>query len=195
MDTKTPVVNIRQGKLLEPFFQAYVKEKYPEHIFLDELGVAEKVSLFKTEWSLYQKVFFNAIFEVSGLRSTRNVIDVFIVSATDKDMSAPLIIRSRYEPKEFVNVLMHELLHIILTDNNVTIAFGDESKTTKNHIYVFALLTYLFKEILHDERGLELEKKKSDSEKNLEYRRAWDIVEKNGYKEIISTLKIKTPRR
>ncbi len=42
-----PQINIRHGRLLEPFFRDYILKKYPNHIFASTEEVLEKVKLFK----------------------------------------------------------------------------------------------------------------------------------------------------
>ncbi len=61
------------------------------------------------------------------------------MNATDRDMSAPLIVRSRYTPDEFMEILTHELIHVLLTDNKFpTNIHKDE--TVAKHIPVFKVL-------------------------------------------------------
>jgi len=102
-------------------------------------------------------------------------------------MSAPLIIRSRYNEEEFLDVMYHELIHVLYSDNKVARdeRFKEESITTQNHIFLFALLKKFYIEILNDEISLKRVYDKSSDEKNKEYRRAWDIVDEIGVGELI----------
>jgi len=187
-----PQINIRYGKLLDPFFKEHVLVKYPTYEFPTEEQVLTKVKIFQDTWKNYEDQFIESIKTVSGLSFKRSIIDCFIVSATPRDMSAPLIIRSRYDGEEFADIIMHELLHILLSDNKVNrFKYSkSESERTLNHLSVFALLNYFYIEILKDEKRLLKVKQKSKEGNNSEYARAWEIVEEVGYENIIDSLKV-----
>ncbi len=184
-------INIRYGKLLDPFFKDSVKINYPDYVFPNEDEVLKKVELFKEIWSKEGGSFINEICRITKLKFKRNTIDCFIITATPKDLSAPLVIRSRYNEQEFLDSMYHELVHILLTDNNVKKIeeFKNESSTTINHIHVFAILKYFYIDVLRDESKLVAIKQKSSDLKNVEYKKAWDIVERVGYREIIEKIK------
>jgi len=181
-----PTINVRHGKLIEPFFNGYVSLNYPDFEFPSDEEVKNKVELFKNIWREKEEVFINFLHNTTGLEFKRNVIDCFIVSATPRDMSAPLIIRSRYTEEEFVGVMYHELIHILFSDNKAKELEGykDKPKTTRNHIQLFSLLNEFYLDILKDEEGLERIRAKSDDEKNIEYKKAWEIVDGLDYKEV-----------
>ncbi len=187
-----PQINIKYANLLDPFFKDHVLVKYPTYQFPTEEQVLEKVKLFKKAWVKHEEIFINSVTEITGLLFKRNIIDCFIVSATPRDMSAPLIIRSRYTEDEFVDVMMHELLHMLFSDNKVLkySYHKDESVRTMNHVTVFAILNYFYVEILNDIERLNRVKQKSKEGNNSDYARAWEIVDEIGYKEIINSLKI-----
>jgi len=119
----------------------------------------------------------------------RNIIDCYIVSSTPKDMNSPLVIRSRYNEKEFIYTVLHELIHTMFADNffKQPKEFGKHSKTTINHIVLFALIEKYYLEVVEDKEFLEKIKEISNSEVNKEYKKAWDIVEEKGYQDIIKT--------
>lgn len=179
------ILNIREGKLLEPFIRSYLNEHYPNHEIPSGNKVKDKVKVFQKEWDKKGERFVKFL-EDNELKFKKNIIDCFIVSATPRDMSAPLIIRSRYSRKEFMEALYHELIHIALVDNqNKHILEWNVPKTTRNHLRVFALLEKYYLEVLKDKRGLKKLKKKSEGEKNIDYKMAWKIVEQLGYDQII----------
>jgi hypothetical protein len=96
----------------------------------------------------------------------RNQIDIFVVSAINRDMSAPLIIRSRYNKEEFLKVIIEELLHVLFGDNKF-VPEGDENLTIRNHKGVFAVMRHL---------GFDLEFKTED------YIKAWELSRKYKFK-------------
>lgn len=183
-----PKIKIKQGRLIEPFFKTFIEQKYPNFEFSSEETVKEKIKIFQEEWSKYNDLYFEGL-EKLNLHFQRNLIEVFIVSATDRDMNSPMIIRSRYDKKEFVSVLSHELLHTLFADNKFVQEYEQETQRTRNHIYVFAILEYLFKDIFNESERLKIEKSKSSPEKNSEYYKAWQIVEAEGHLNIIKKIK------
>lgn len=179
-----PRLTIKYGKLLEPFFHCYIEQKYPGFEIPDEAAVKAKVRLFRNEWSRYRDRFFDGI-ESFGLEFSRNRIDVHVVSATDRDMSSPLIMRSRYDAREFVSVLFHELLHNLFGEVGLVRGYGEETSTSQRHVYVFAMLEFLFRDVMGEPERIEEEKGKSGPGRNPEYYRAWEIVERDGYHAIL----------
>lgn len=134
-----PKINIRHGRLLEPFFKDYILNKYPDHVFFSEEEVLEKVDVFEKTFSERGNEALKRMYEITGLEFKKNIIDVFIVNATNRDMSAPLIIRARYTPNEFVEILIHELVHVLLTDNKFPIDIHPDPTVAK-HIPVYKVL-------------------------------------------------------
>lgn len=183
---KKPKIIIKHGRLLEPFFQAYVRVNYPDYQFPSEEKIKEKVKIFQNAWNQVGDNLINQIYKITGLKFKREVIDCYIVSATDRCMSAPLIIKSRLKEEEFVDTMLHELLHIILVDNKIKrIKCLNESKITMDHLRVFAVLKYIYKDYMKDEDRLKRVIEKSQVGNNKDYARAWEIVDKIGYLNII----------
>lgn len=172
-----PIINIRYGNLIDPFFKDSVIAKYPDYDFPSEEKVLEKVELFKKAWEEQGNDIIDFLYKETGLEFKRNIIDCFIVSATPRDMSAPLIIRSRYNEKEFISVMMHELIHKLFSDNKIKKeGYENESKTTRNHIKIFNLMKKYYLEVLKDKDYLNEIMERSNTESNKDYRRAWEIV-------------------
>ena len=185
-----PLINIRHGKLLGPFFAEYIKQKYPDFIFPTEEQVFGKIKIFREYCEKYNEIIIEALYEITSLQFKRNIIDVFVISATNRDMSAPIIIRSRYEPDEFLDVLIHELLHVFLGDNKIKqYEIEGESERTKNHITLFAIHKYIYLDLLKEPYRLERNIKKSNEGDNKDYARAWEIVNNLDYLQIIKNIK------
>lgn len=185
-----PKITIKYGKLIDPFFKDSVEKNYPDYVFPSIEEVKKKVDMFKEEWDSNGEKLLIAIFDITGLKFTRSHIDVFVVTATPRDMSAPLIIRSRYSPEEFVDMMLHELLHILFGDNKLGfLKIERESDRTLNHVNVFAVLTKLYKNTCNDEARLHRVRDKAYKGNNVEYKRAWEIVDEMGYEKIIEELR------
>lgn len=185
-----PLIRIKYGKLIDPFFKEYVAVKYPGYVFPSHEAVLGKIVLFKDAWAVYEEKFFAFLQKETGLTFKRNIIDCYIVSATPRDMSAPLIIRSRWSGEEFVNTLMHELIHVLFSDNATKKVVLDKevSPRTTNHVMVFALLKKFYLDILQDEEKFEKYSVVFNPEINKEYVEAWEIVNSVGYDAIIENI-------
>jgi hypothetical protein len=179
-----PQIKIKYGKLLDPFFIGYVENKYPEYSIPQKEDVLEKVKLFKNVWDKKGDIILDFIIKNTGLEYKRNIIDCYIVTATPRDMSSPLIIRSRYNEKEFLYIILHELIHNIFSDNKVkyNIEFKEDNQTIKNHVVLFLLIKKYYLEIEKDENFLNEIREKSNDPKNIDYKKAWEIVDTLDYK-------------
>lgn len=176
---------------------------------LDSYEQYEKwTEAYRKEWRKYETKIITALEEVLNAQFYKPVIDVscapYFIPKSD-----PLIMNFRNEPDQFVDVLMHELCHVLLTDNNVIQIHKHTNKKNVNlakvweelfgkehdfsalvHIPVHALSKYIYLDILKEPSRL---KRDIDSVKTYVgsevYTAAWDYVDKQGYKEIIGKLK------
>lgn len=166
----------------------------------------EWTKAYRAEWEKHQGKILTALHDILGLKFYRDVIDVSLAQYFIPQ-SDPLIMHFRNEPDLFVDVLTHELIHILLTDNNVLQLNNHECKVdlikiwqelfganynfgTLVHIPVHAVLKSLYIDYLNDKSRLErdIEKAKEiDNGKN--YVNAWEYVNDNDYKEIVNKLK------
>jgi len=185
-----PKIKIKYGKLIDSFFKDSVNVSHLDFEFPTKEEVLKKVELFKKAWNDNGDKFIDFLYSQTGLEFKRNIIDCYIVSATPRDMSAPLIIKSRYDEKEFMAAICHELIHILYSDNKVKRdnRFRDQSTTIQNHIFLFALLKQYYLEVLNDEVGFRKIYEKSSAVKNTEYRKAWDIVDEIGFNDLFKKL-------
>ncbi len=182
-----PTIEIKYGKLVDPACIAWSKERYPDWVPPSIDDVKKKVLVFREAWAMHEDAVLQGIADVSGLQYLRSHHDVYIVSGTPRDMSDPIIIKSRYEPDEFVYTLVHELLHRILVLNKVSNKYSTETQTVRDHIHVFAILTYVYLDILHAQERFAISRKQAIV--GGEYERTWQIVEQEGYMNLIERLK------
>lgn len=163
----------------------------------DDKRVDEIVELYRKAWVPYEKKIIHGMCDLLELEFRQNIIDVNIAPWFTA-FSDPMVIGVIYEPDRFVDVLTHELIHRLLTDNIQTLydteyaaewkkLYGERSKNELVHIPVHAVLQTVFDDILGEpertKRDRELCKQWPD------YDAAWTYVETNGYKEIIKRLK------
>jgi hypothetical protein len=157
---------------------------------------------YRLEWAKYEAKIFPAICGVLKLEFYKPVIDVTLAPWVSP-ISDPAILSFQYEPDQFIDALTHELIHILLTDNNKFTFFvkdgikldkeweklfgAEHTFTTLVHIPVNAVLKYIYLDILNEprrlERDIEVNKQSPD------YDKAWNFVETNDYIQIIEQAK------
>ena len=135
-------VNIKYSRLLDPFIKPSVIAKYPDYEFPTIEAVKEKVKLFRKVYEERGIALIEEMEKFTGLYFKDYPIDCHIVSAISRDMSSPLIIRSRYNEDEFLEILIHELVHILEGQNKVPFIPG-YNETVSGHIPVYRILRHL----------------------------------------------------
>ena len=158
--------------------------------------ILEQKSKLEEYWKINGAKIMNSISNISGLKWKDEDINVYLI-AHGPVFSDPLTL-SLSKGKESVNVLsdeeiqidlIHELIHNILSQNHDELSnfsnwrdakYGEEDILTRVHIAVHAIEVGVMTEL---KREKELEKiimKSSGS-----YRKAWDILEQEGWENIV----------
>lgn len=178
-------VIIQHGKLLEPFFNFYVKNSpdvkgsgWKEWVPPDKEKVEKRIQTYRDIWAKYEEKILNGACSALNLSFDRDIIDVFVVAGLNRSMSNPIIIKSGYSPKNFIIAITHELAHRLLASNknlfNINNSFlfvkGDND-TINSHILIFAVLRKIFK----DEP--EMLKIISDIKYDENYKKAYELSE------------------
>lgn len=165
---------------------------------LDTDWVESRAQEYKKAWKPYEERLLEGMCDTLGLHFKQNTIDIY-VAPFGHAYSDPMVISTKLDADRTVEVITHEILHRLLTDNTSWPGyeglnekwqelFGSEHTfNTLIHIPVHAMLKYLFVDVLN-----EPERYKRDVEKCSawpDYRAAWDYVNKNNYQLIIDDLK------
>lgn len=153
---------------------------------------------YKKAWEPYEENVLRGMCELFGLGFRQNIIDVNI-APWFYAFSDPMVIGVRFSDEEFVACLIHELLHRLLTDNTKLdydidlikpwreLYGKDHSVNTIVHIPVHAGVKAILLDVLN--RPDLLEKEILGNKDYPDYRKAWEYVDKNDYKEIIKNLR------
>ncbi len=203
---KYPEIRIKDAWLLRQNASTQLhklKAKKGEKLADDE-EMAKIVEAYSKEWKKYEKKILKGVHDLLGLEYRQNIIDVYIAPWFGA-FSDPLVIGVANSPDEFVDTLIHELLHRLFTDNtsipyqtNILKPewekmFGkDYSFGTLVHIPVHVVSKAIYLDVLKEPRRLERDINWANSQTDFDttdYVKAWDYVEKNDYKQIISKLK------
>lgn len=205
LKTKLPKVIIKYGKLLDPIFIFYHKNNsdlkargWNEWTPPTQEEIAKRINSYRQAWRKDEKKILQGMCKILGLRFSRNIIDVYIVSGNQRQLSDPLVIKSGFKPDEFVDTLTHELIHKLFQDNAKKIPsfilremFPEETETVRNHVITYSVLKYIYLDVLKNKARLERNIENSKKHATDDYIRTWQIIEKRGYLNLINLLKEK----
>ncbi len=199
-----PNIRIKNGWLLRANVSIYLHKLWAKEgdQLIDREGIDKKVEAYSRAWEKHEDKILKGMVHITGLEFRQNIIDVYIAPWFNA-FSDPMVVGVIYKPDVFVDVLTHELLHRLLTDNNYVSNNVDLVKEWRKmfgkqlthiallHISVHAIHKAIYLDILKAPERLERDVvyyKKFDK-KGDSYATAWDYVEKHDYKKIIEQLK------
>ncbi len=182
--SKIPEFHFHYANLLEP----YAVHSIPPKEEITKL-IIEYVNL----WDEYKVKILTALCDITGLTFRNTELDVH-VAFTGRSSSIPLIVSGIFKADQLIDILTHELIHRLTADNaeqhkpNKILhqQFKEETNSTRVHIAVFALHTYLILDVLKEPARLERDKKRAKM--NPDEKRAYEIVDQQGYMSIINSL-------
>ncbi len=197
-----PEIRIKKSFLLNdkviPLLAGELAVAGRESEALDE-NIDQTVSLYSVAWEKYEERVIPELCNVLDLEFKQNIIDIYI-APFGNSFSDPMVISTKYIPDRAVDVITHEIIHRLLTDNNKlplkngmnlskswTRLYGEHSFNTLVHIPVHAILKYIFIDVLNEPERLERDI--GLCHKHEHYRLAWEYVKKVGYNEVVEKIK------
>jgi hypothetical protein len=185
-----------------PKIQFHYSPIYYEHLVLPKNFVIPKDEFIykntrklELKWRRIEKKILKELENVTGLKWQESHIYIYVTSGVGW-FSAPLTISIVKDADFMVEMLIHELIHRILSENeNWNIIktkwlklmgkYKKENRNIRIHIPVNAIHKHIYLKFF-SQKKLELEIKRVKDDKD--YARAWEIVQSEGYKEIIKAL-------
>jgi hypothetical protein len=153
-------------------------------------------------WVKHRNIVLPAMLDLYGVEFNKNIIDVY-VSPWNMSISDPLILNPGRPPEVQVDTLIHELLHVLFTDNTSYCLYEPHDKQlidywrdmfghehefkTLAHIPVHAGLKALFLDTLGEPMRLDRDILRHQG--NPAYSAAWDYIESHDYRQINTDLK------
>lgn len=198
---KEPEIRIKDGWLLRENASKHLHELWGKDSELaDDVWMERRVAEYSAAWQMYEKTILNGMFDILNLQFRQNIIDVYI-APWFLAFSDPLVIGVTSEPDMFVDLLTHELIHRLLTDN--TLISSDTNLTGEweqlwgsnhsfdslIHIPVHAVHKAIYLDVLENPQRLERDIKINTDNDAGDYIKAWDFVNKHDYKQLIKQLK------
>ena len=158
--------------------------------FLSQKKITNYLKIISKLWDKEEKKILKEISNSSKLKWRRKQIVCYIISA-GKSISDPLTIKIFKNKNDFIDLLIHELIHQILTQNKNQVSkyikylrkkYKDKSLTTQNHIILFAIYTKIMLKLFNKKR---LNREFKRAKKKGEYLDAWKIMDEEGYENIL----------
>lgn len=199
-----PEVRIKNAWLLREAASVHLHKIFAkdDEIMTSHVEIDEIIKTYENAWEPVENKILNGMCDIMNLEFYQNTLDVY-VAPWFYPFSDPLVMGIMFKPDRFVAVLTHEILHRLLTDNtamnkNTDLLaawhqmFGSgHSNTTLVHIPVHAVHKAIIYDVLKDPgiKDADYNKCLEREGKDGDYVKAWDYVDKHGYKEIIKKLK------
>ncbi len=186
-----PKIKIQYNSYLDPIFTGYIKTlpEYKNWVIPTDDFLNSQTLMYKEVWKKEGEKALKAICDVTGLEFKRNQIDVHVVKGNIRENASCIILKCRYTREEFLCVLIHELIHCLINDNYKLVDkkhyYEDDDQTTKSHVLIHAILYHVYINIFAEPLLLETEFKRVNESKIKGYKKAWDIVEREGYDNLI----------
>ena len=161
------------------------KSKYDEDSYKK---VNNYIKRLEKEWKELDKKVFDVISKVSGLKWKNKNIECYVVSDLVYPFSSPLTITIHTNISHQIEIIIHELIHNIWIQNEDGVKFKDYRKygklnfNVKIHILVHAIEKEVLLRLFIEKRTKKYIKW---YDKFPDYKKAWDIVEREGSKNII----------
>jgi hypothetical protein len=195
-----PQIRIKNAWLLYQNASVHINKSRRSPKKLPEVKDIDKiVTNYQRAWSKFENKIIPGMQKLLGVKFAQEIIDVYIAPEFNA-FSDPMVIGSKFKPDYFVDILTHELLHRLLTDNNKVknIDLMKEWKKIfgKNHNFavlvhlpVHALHKSIWLDILKQPKRLKREREHMAKFKATDYIKSIDYIDKHDYREIISRLK------
>ena len=171
---EVPEIRFHNAWLLTDAFVTYTKqiEKFKDRPVPSWEGIQERIDKNSEIWRKGEKEIVTAMQKIVGLNFYQNIIDVYIVYGWKSAFSSPMVLSMRYEGEEFIDVLTHELLHRLITDNIQKKKYKEwlsetypevTDKSTLNHIAIHAIHKEIYLNVLKRPDRLEFDLKKCEN--------------------------------
>lgn len=190
-------IKITYSRFLEEIYSGFFSSKelvnssslfsYSDLPRLSEEKILSKRKEFVEEWNLYGNKIFDQVLKITDLSIERNYLDVYITGIPARSYSSPIVIYANKNKEDFLRVVTHELVHIILREglgkDYVKIEkiledfYPEETKLTQIHVLVYSIMGSVFEEIFGNKERLSTEKKDADNYRTNEYSKAFEICD------------------
>ena len=178
-------------KNMEQWSKSYRTWKYPSSE--ETLRYIKKI---EPLWRKYESQVLKELAKVTGLSWKEKSITAYVVGSC-RPFSDPLTLRVMKDTNAFIDTLIHESIHqLFIQEGNIKTwkkgwgytyrKYKKESETTRIHIPLHAIHEHIFRKFFDEKR---LQSELNSVADSPDYKRTWEIVQKNGYKNIIQAMR------
>ncbi len=200
---KTPKIKFdysgRYNEIWKQWMEIYEKKDYESHKFDENLSSKKILKIlekykngFEKLWKNYDKKVFGEVSKLTGLKWQEDCIICYIVKNCIT-LSDPLTMHAYKNYLDFMDTLIHELIHKIFYEhvnykktrgawNYINRRYRNENQKVISHIPVFAIMQHIYLRFFDMKR---LERHINMMKSSPDYARAWQIVQEEGYQNII----------
>ena len=191
----TPKIIFRYSNVYYEFLKTGLtkrkKFKYPSE--RTKKKVLNYIRKIEKTWKKDEKKVLKEISKITGLKWKEKYIYCYIVSEGNFALSDPMTLPIYKKPAAFIDLLVHELVHrIFVPEENfqkskkawkyIYRKYKNETERTKIHIVIHAIHNHIYLKLYNEKR---LKRDIQWAAPHRDYRRAWEIVQKEGYQKII----------
>ncbi len=160
--------------------------EYPTHE-----KIRDFIKEVEPKWNKIEEKVLSSISKISGLKWKEKQVWCYVIGC-GRSFSDPLTVKVHETKEDFIDTLVHEMIHQIQIQNEdiVNKNWGDylyknypkETRVTRNHLIVHAIHKEIYLKIFGKKR---LIKDIKESQASIDYKKSWGIVGKNRHKNII----------
>jgi hypothetical protein len=195
---QTPKIIFRYSHIYDQNWRDWIKIYKNDNIVSPTPDQVQKfIKRIEPLWRKDEKKILTELSKITGLKWSDKFIYCYIVGRC-RPFSDPLTIRVYKKPNRFIDILNHELIHQLFMQkgnyeysrkawNHIHKKYKNETFTTQIHIPLYAIYTQTYLKLYNKRRLL-------DEVRNTtypEYKRALEIVGKEGYENIIKEFRDK----
>jgi hypothetical protein len=184
---------IRYNKVLDEITKAHclTLPKYAERAAqtTDMAVVNAQIKAYKEAGILIKDKVISALAHVAKRPFPYSVVNINIVWVLQRSEAYSMIFPVSLSTDQFIISITHELAHLswALYTPEFLEKYKNISKSIRDHVVVNAMLQYLWCDILNRPHYMEMSKDSAKRHSTDDYTKAWEIVEKEGYMNILSS--------
>ncbi len=192
--TNIPDIIFRYSFIYDWIWKINLEKEMKDFHYPEEKEVREYIQDIEKKWQKKEQDILQEIVKITEHQWKQDRIICYVVGRVFPFVafSDPLTMSLFSDKEKFIDVLVHEIIHRFLFFNKeinrnfIEKKYLKESRITKIHILVHAIHKHIYLSFFDQER---LDQDIKNARKKEDYKRAWDIVEKEGYKKIINKAK------
>ena len=191
----TPKIIFRYSRVYDAWIKGAVigKEKFRIPSKRTARKILNYIRKIEKIWKKNKEEILKEISRITKLPWKEDVIYCYVIEKGNFGLSDPLTLPIKKKLNIFIDFLIHELIHrIFATRENFQTSkkawdyiyrkYKNENEKTKIHILIQAVHNHIYLRFYNEKR---LKRDIQWASSKRDYKRAWQIVQKEGYQKII----------